>query len=504
MTTSHGSPLSACRSGRRPPSRHRRRSVNDDSGPPASVAQPEEHRASTPGAEVRLLSGAPNCSNNGDVPTQGAYRLDELGWLQFQQLCTELLAHAGLPGDAWHGDADKLRTALAQGPLTSPLLSTNAPALLGVVWWRRGGHRHKLRKWAVEEADRQPVVVLSNVDDSALGLDGSGVEVIGPAEIGAALDSLPHVRRRVPFVLGVRDLEGLVDPEMAERSTADIPAAAALARVFVPTNAYRYTLGVLDRHGFVSTGGGAAGERYLPLLVDDADWDVLGDRLHQLGPALDDHDALRLLLALREAIRWCHATDRAELDAIALNVLVALRWGWDAARAPVPVTLLAEWVAVARLVPESVRLPDVTGTWIEALPTASACLRDRDDLRRLEDWLLLVELLLENDRAALDRFGFPDAQASALRNVARTGASLTLADADDDLREAVRITLAKLALTCPIVAKEAHAARRALRRVDKEQRDWWEPDLGPPRPFPMPMHAEGSLVTRILKDLRAA
>jgi hypothetical protein len=32
----------------------------------------------------------------------------------------------------------------------------------------------------------------------------------------------------------------------------------------------------------LSTGGGKAGERELPLLVDDEDWDALGDAVHRL------------------------------------------------------------------------------------------------------------------------------------------------------------------------------------------------------------------------------
>jgi hypothetical protein len=43
-----------------------------------------------------------------------------------------------------------------------------------------------------------------------------------------------------------------------------------------------------------------------------------------------------------------------------------------------------------------------------------------------------------------------------------------------------------------------------LRRADEPERDWWEPDLGPPRPALVRTRAEGSLVSRILRDLRAA
>jgi hypothetical protein len=89
------------------------------------------------------------------------------------------------------------------------------------------------------------------------------------------------------------------------------------------------------------------------------------------------------------------------------------------------------------------------------------------------------------DAAALGRFGFPAAQQQALREIARSGKSLSFPDADAELREAVRITLGRLAYVCPFVA-------------------WWEPDLGPAQPQPPPAQAQGSIVSRILRDLRAA
>jgi hypothetical protein len=48
----------------------------------------------------------------------------------------------------------------------------------------------------------------------------------------------------------------------------------------------------------VSRAGGATGERTLPLLITDADWDALGDRLHELLRELEDRDLARILLAV--------------------------------------------------------------------------------------------------------------------------------------------------------------------------------------------------------------
>src|SRR5205085_7869000 len=89
----------------------------------------------------------------------------------------------------------------------------------------------------------------------------------------------PQIRRRVPFVLGIRPLDELADPDVLARSTLDVDAAAALARVFVPTTAYRQALDALDRHGFaVLTGppemGKTAAARTIALAALADGWDA--------------------------------------------------------------------------------------------------------------------------------------------------------------------------------------------------------------------------------------
>jgi hypothetical protein len=56
----------------------------------------------------------------------------------------------------------------------------------------------------------------------------------------------------------------------------------------------------------------------------------------------------------------------------------------------------------------------------------------------------------------------------------------------------------------PIGRERGHLAKATLRRADESERDWWEPDLGPSRPVQAPMLVKESLVSRILRDLRAA
>ena len=79
--------------------------------------------------------------------------------------------------------------------------------------------------------------------------------VLDGPHLSAILDGDPLIRRRVPFVLGVRELEGLVDDDVVRRSTLDVAAAHELARVFVTTRAYRSTVDVLERHAFAVVSG---------------------------------------------------------------------------------------------------------------------------------------------------------------------------------------------------------------------------------------------------------
>ena len=65
----------------------------------------------------------------------------------------------------------------------------------------------------------------------------------------------------------------------------------------------------------LSVAGGPAGERVLPLLLDDGDWDHLGDRLAELIPDLDEPGTTRLLLALAEAFGIVEDGRRRELEA---------------------------------------------------------------------------------------------------------------------------------------------------------------------------------------------
>src|SRR5213593_4910370 len=66
----------------------------------------------------------------------GAYRLDDLGWFQFQRLCETILAALGLDGLAWDGAADYYRAAFLGSPVDIRQLGPRLeePVLVAIVW----------------------------------------------------------------------------------------------------------------------------------------------------------------------------------------------------------------------------------------------------------------------------------------------------------------------------------------------------------------------------------
>ncbi len=196
-----------------------------------------------------------------------SYRLDELGWLQFGRLCSLVLeADAGLSDLYWHGRGDIARVASVEGPvaLSERAVALAGPVAVAVIWVRASSlmevrleeFRDRVVGLPAEHAGR--MLVLTNLE--AAGAEAAlraypdnnwrGV-VLGAGEISASLDRHPRLRAAMPSVLGLRDLDGLIEPGVRGRSTLDAERAQELARVFWPTRAYARAREVLGRHRFV-------------------------------------------------------------------------------------------------------------------------------------------------------------------------------------------------------------------------------------------------------------
>ena len=221
------------------------------------------------------------------------YAFDRLGFLQFEQLCANLLElEAGIPAGAWAGEADGCRTVMSGGPLGPPLLPALAPGpVLVQCAWIRSGQIGELLQAVTRAACSRAAdlalaashVLLTNVDGDLPGLVAAHplVEsiVLGTRQLSERVDERADLRRAMPSLLGLCDLDDLIDPEIARRSTLDRQASAELARIFVPTGAYRRALAVLDAHRFaVLTGppemGKTAIARMVALAQMTAGWEA--------------------------------------------------------------------------------------------------------------------------------------------------------------------------------------------------------------------------------------
>jgi hypothetical protein len=227
-----------------------------------------------------------------------AYAFDRMGFFHFEQLCAAVLElEAGIAADAWSGEADHDRLVFSGVPFGPPLVGSTLPApVLVQCAWVRSGLREDLLRAVGALADERPedfyaatsFVLLTNLDLPVrfarevawvLAPAKLRVRVLGRRQLGARVDARAELRRTMPSVLGLRDLDDLIEPGVSERSSLDRVAAQGLASVFVPTRAYARALEVLDAHRFaVLTGppemGKTAIARMIALAQMTAGWEA--------------------------------------------------------------------------------------------------------------------------------------------------------------------------------------------------------------------------------------
>jgi hypothetical protein len=201
----------------------------------------------------------------------GPYRLDELGWLQFERLSGLVLAReAGLADLTWLGRADRGRVALVDTDVALERFGVRlrAPVAVAVVWVRPRESADEQLMQLLDGITTVPVemglwfervLVLTNLDGQAVreALEEwrvgakTQLEMLGARELGQSLDRHPELRAAMPSLLGLRAVDPLIGPKARARSSLDVPSAQDLARVFWPTRAYERARTVLRRHRFV-------------------------------------------------------------------------------------------------------------------------------------------------------------------------------------------------------------------------------------------------------------
>jgi hypothetical protein len=249
----------------------------------------------------------------------------------------------------------------------------------------------------------------------------------------------------------------------------------------------------------LSTGGGAVGERLLPLLRVDADWDRLLGHIREVIDESDDTDRIRLLFQLAELATALspeqYGSARAEAAALAADVLSLT--GRDPIGAD-RLALLAAWYVLSASLPAAaVTPPDVTAPWVDTVPTVATDLFDPACVIALETWTGLVAILATYDRATLQRFDFPGGQLDQLGRLAGTD----LAELCATLPAASLDTLSETARLLARLLPDGQA--RKWRKLAGELRVTTSADEPirdePLRPRPDPRR---DIVSRVLADLR--
>jgi hypothetical protein len=242
----------------------------------------------------------------------------------------------------------------------------------------------------------------------------------------------------------------------------------------------------------LSQDGGSAGERTLPLLVSDEDWDRLGARLRQIVLQIEDQDLARLFLALRLALRAAlrgglraaltrpavpaeiEYSQTREARNLAEYLLTVTARRWDEQGQPLQVFLLESWYALRRLASGDIRPPKIGPTWAELYPASLHALGlERFELARADEWLALAQTLASYDPKTLLAIGFYERDQELLEHLSEA-LELTI-DADTrQLAESILTRIQELALR-----DAKRAAQRALTTIGNEaagEQQWWIPE----------------------------
>jgi len=215
------------------------------------------------------------------------YRLDDLGWFNFEKLIQALLkARLGLGVEVWGGSGDHGRDAYCPGHLSFPSREHESPgpfffqakyvrnaSAAGSKWFPalRAAVRKEMDSLAKHRSrtgwsEPAQYVLLSNVPLTPRTrgqlrellsecLPQAQITLCGGDDICALLDAEPTLRRAYPEILSLRDLESLLGEAVSrgilERSAAAVEESRDLVPVFVPTRAYYDALQTLSAHAFV-------------------------------------------------------------------------------------------------------------------------------------------------------------------------------------------------------------------------------------------------------------
>jgi len=215
------------------------------------------------------------------------YRLDDLGWYQFEWLIQSLLkAELGIGVESWGGRRDHGRDAYCESPLNFPArhVTTEGPFLFQVKFVENAnaaGSKPKavLLDAVVKEAsliksrrqvpmwiDPTHYVIITNAPCTPevrrqiqatirKAIPGVTTHCLAGSDVCDFLDKNDSLRRSFPQLLSLRDLDQLltdvINKEILERSRSAVSSARDFVPAFVPTGAYVKAVKALHDHNFV-------------------------------------------------------------------------------------------------------------------------------------------------------------------------------------------------------------------------------------------------------------
>ncbi len=222
------------------------------------------------------------------------YRLDELGWHQFENLCQSLLkAKFGDAIESWGGSRDIGRDAYCSRPIelvkgvssAAPLVFqvkfVNAANSAGANWnsllnsavRKECALLKAKREQRMVEEIKEYILISNGVYTPELraevcgiikqSLPHANVTAFGGNDVCDWLDDRPNIRWSFPQLVSLRDIELLladrvrfsVHKLVLERSSIQLELARSQAAAFVPTKTYFKALNVLRSHKFLVLSG---------------------------------------------------------------------------------------------------------------------------------------------------------------------------------------------------------------------------------------------------------
>jgi len=308
-----------------------------------------------------------------------------------------------------------------------------------------------------------------------------------------------------------------IHPSYRDLVVDELSADAALRSRF---------LEVADFEGIklcVSQAGGSRGDRRLPLLVSDDDWQMLSRRCLRLIDASGSERAVSLINVLRSAMVDLAGEERRRVMAVLASCCEALRVKWDGSKVVVRQELLRDLFDASIVVDPLPVAPKLGPTWRSAVTALRESLKVAAeksvtlDASVALEWSLLTELLTKNEPRFLRQINFPKAFIGDITQMlasieADAETEIVPEDPEDIWAEADRMGTLQKALTAvantlpdfhdralevrSLAASQADFLREQYREASPNEDPYYESDASPREKAYVPFDLEA-----LFKDL---